>query len=197
MPRASSIPRNALRKYCKVCSENNDKKIWMENLGDRIKCPGCGREVPISGGRSLTRPLRSVDPVRFRTAGFGMGIGSARGSGRDKLDTWEVPAPIRKSGRKVPRQTIERFPLGPDFDIFHDQESYQIIINLPYHRLEDIRCEVVNGILVVESLLERFNFLQKFSLPEDIIASSLKIGLKNSILNIRFEKKRRREEGEQ
>lgn len=188
----SSIPRGGGRKYCKVCFKNTSKQFWMEDLGDRIKCPNCRREVSISAGKPLTRPLRSVDPVRFRTAGFVRG-GVQRG-GRDKLDTWETPAPIRKPGRRIPRQLIGRFPRKSEQDIFHDSTNYQIIIyDLPFKTFEDVRCEIVNGILIVESLIEGFDFLQKFSLPEDVLPSSLQTSLKNSILDIHLRKKERSE----
>ncbi|PIQ92797.1 MAG: hypothetical protein COV69_01280 [Parcubacteria group bacterium CG11_big_fil_rev_8_21_14_0_20_39_14] len=180
----NGIPRGGGRKYCKACFENTGKIFWMDDLGNRIKCPNCGREVQISGGRTSSRPLRSADPTRFRTGG--VGIGSAR---RDRnLDTWETP--VRRQGRRALRQTVGRFPKKPDFDVFHSENCYQIIINLPYHRdLEDVRCEVIGSALVVESLIDGFDFIQKFSLPEDVIFSSLQTNFKNGILNIRFEKK--------
>lgn len=190
---------------CKVCLEKLGKTYNMDVEGKNFKCPNCGRTPPISGRVRLTGqekpyrgpstlrrypPPRSADPQRFRTGG--VGIGSARGS-----ESWKIPA--RRPGRRVPRQTVGRFPLEPDFDIFHSQKSYQIIITLPYHKdLGDVRCEVINSTLVVESLLDGFDFLQKFSLPEDISPSSLKTRLKNAILDIRFKKKRtKRKKGEQ
>lgn len=188
----SSIPRGGSRKYCKVCFENTGKIFWMDNLGDRIKCPNCGRVVPVTGGKPLSRPLRSADPVRFRTGG-GFGVGGVRGR---ESDTWAVPA--RRPGRRVLRQTVGRFPQKPDFDVFHNQKSYRVIITLPYHKdLKDVRCEIINGTLVVESLLEGFDFLQKFSLPEDILPSSLRTNLKNAILDIRFKKKTKNKKSEQ
>lgn len=177
------LPPNEVRK-CRHCGRNVIKRIDTRSESPKSAPPA--------------RPLRSVDPVRFRTAGGGFGIGSARGNRQDNLDSWETPTPIRKPGRRTPRQSVGRFPRKPEHDIFHNQKSYQIIIyDLPFKVFEDVRCEIINGILVVESLLDGFDFLQKFSLPEDIIASSLKTGLKNSILNICFEKKQKREEGEQ
>jgi len=178
----SSIPRMNGRKRCKICLQNLRKSFWMEDLGDRIKCPNCGREVPITGGKPKSGSLRSADPIRFRT-------GSVRRYGQDKPDTWETPAPIRRPGRKTVRQSVGRFPLEPDFDIFHSQKNYQIIINLPYHKdLEDVRCEVINSTLVVKSLKDGFDFLQKFSLPEGILPASLKTSLKNAVLDIHFKK---------
>lgn len=178
------------RKYCKVCFENTSKQFWMDDLGNKIKCPNCGREVPVNSGKPLTRLLRSIDPVRFRTGGGGFGIGGVQRGGRDRLDTWEIPAPVRKPERKSLRQTVERFPQKPDFDIFHNQESYQVIIKLPYHKdLKDVRCEVIDGVLIVESLLAGFDFLKEYQLPEDISISATRITFKNGILDIYFKKK--------
>lgn len=184
----SSIPRSGGLKYCKVCFENKGEKFWMDRLGDKIKCSRCGREVQASRSKPLARPLRSIDPVRFRTAGGGFGIGRAQGSGRDGLDTWETPAPIRKPEKKL-RQTVGKFPQKPDFDIFHNQESYRIIIALPYHQgPEDIQCEVVDRMLIVKSLLAGFDFLKEYQLPEDISVSAPSITFKNGILEIYFKK---------
>lgn len=187
----SNIPPKRVNKYCKVCFEKTEKRYFMENLGNKIRCPNCGRTVPIANTRPLSSHLRSVDPVRFRTAGFG--IGGARGSGQDKLDTWETPTPMRRSGRRTPRQSVGRFPIKPDFDSPYDNEKeYRIIGILPYIKnLEDVSCEVISGTLVVESLIEGFEFLQKFSLPEDILTPSLKVALKNGILEIHFKKRKR------
>lgn len=188
----------------------------MEKIDGKIKCPQCGREVPLdalgsptsssspvrsipplgrtSGGfPRVSRSLRGADPVKFRTRRSGAG-----GAGRDAVSTFKVP--MRKT-RKALRQSVGRFPLEPDFDVFDEENRYQIIASLPYHEsLEDIRCKVVDGALVIESLLEGFNLSQEFLLPANVKTSSLKIRLKNGILNIILKKskaKRKKKKGEQ
>lgn len=190
----SSMPRK-INKYCKVCFERTGKKYFGEKLGNSVKCPNpnCGREIPVSGSRSSNHPFSSMDPVKFRTRGSGMG--SAQGSEQDGLDDWKAPTPIRKPGRKIPRQSVGKFPLEPDFDPPYDNEKeYKIIGILPYIKnLEELNCEVINGMLTIEGLKDNFEFFKEFKLPEDVLISSLKVTLNNGILEIHFRKKKKDE----
>ena len=184
----NGIPKK-INKYCKVCFEKTGKRYFGEKLGSRVKCPNCEREIPVSGSRPSGGPFSSMDPVRFRTRGSG--IGGARGNGQDRLDTWETPAPISRPGRRTPRQSVGRFPLEPDFDPPYDNEKeYRITGVLPYIKnLEELSCEVINGMLTIESLKDNFEFFKEFKLPEDVLISTLKVTLNNGILEIHFEKK--------
>ncbi len=188
----SSIPRNTNSHYCKVCFEKTNRKFGMDNLGNKIKCPNCGREVLISKPRRSSGRFSSMDPVRFRTRGVGGGAGSAREQEDEwNCQSWKIPP--KTSARRVSRQIISRFPQKPDFDLpCEDAKEYRITGFLPYIKsLDEIKCEVRGGELIIESLLSGFDFVQKFPLPEDIILSNFEVNFKNSVLNVCFKKKER------
>ncbi len=138
---------------------------------NKVKCHFCGHEAQVPA--SLEPPY--IDKyMGGRTSGQGSWdgqVGSFQPSGRK-------PQSAKKPRQKITEAETEK----PEVDYVSED---QIIIKFPNHNLDQIRCEIVNGVLEVQSLA--VDFLEKFPLPDFPV--KLKTNIKNGILDISLEKK--------
>ncbi len=133
---------------------------------NKVKCFFCGREAQVPA---------NLDPPYIDQRRGGSEINSP-GSWREV---------IRSRSSKKTRQKISVESGKPEIDYISEDRD-QIIIMFPGHNsLDQIRCEIIDGILEVQSSL--VDFLEKFPMPN--FPSELKTSFRNSILEIRLIKK--------
>lgn len=139
---------------------------------NKVKCFFCGKEAQVPG--NLEPPY--ID--KYKGSADSGGLGSWDG----QVGSFQKPArksrPVKISKQET--QEIEK----PEIDYeSHDQ----IVIRFPasHRSLDQIRCEIVNNFLEVQSRL--VDFFKKFSLPDFPV--ELETTFKNGVLNIRFKKK--------
>lgn len=167
------------RRHCKFCFKKTGQKYRMEEIGDMERCLNCGAEFSVNTGALLNKTALERAAERGRSPG----------SIPHRVIPYRRPPSIMDPVRF--RTAVNRFPRRPEHNIFHNREYYRIIIyDIPFKNLEDFSCEVINGALAVESLLDGFDFLGKFMLPEGVLASSMKVKLNNGVLEIYFKKKK-------
>ena len=157
------------------CQRDTGFKYSAEIIApNKVKCLLCGREAQVPG--NLEPPY--IDKYR---GGAGSGdLGSWSGEVSSFRKPARKPGPARKPKEKVPKSEIEK----PEIDYISENQD-QIIIRFPGHNsLDQIRCEIVNGTLEVQSLL--VDFLEKFQLPDFPV--NLEVNFRNNILDIHLNK---------
>ncbi len=156
------------------CSRDEGFKNSSEIIApNKVKCYFCGLTAQVPA--SLEPPF--IDKYRGRT-GTG-GLGSWDGEVRQFQSPPSRPKSVKKPKQKAAK--IEK----PEVD-YISENTDQIIIKFPGHNsLGQIRCEIVKGVLEVQSRL--VDFFEKFPLPDFPV--ELKVDFKNTILDIRLRKK--------
>ncbi len=156
------------------CPRNQAFKYSAEIIApNKVRCFFCGIEAQVPG--NLEPPY--IDKYRGG-AGAG-GLGSWDG----QVGSFQGPTRKPKSPRKQKERTSEPKIEKPEVDYVSED---QIIIRFPGHKdMNQIRCEIINGILEVESRL--VDFFEKFSLPN--FSVDLKTEFRNAILNIYLKRK--------
>lgn len=135
---------------------------------NKVKCFFCGKEAQVPG--NLEPPY--IDKYRG-----GTGVGGS-GSWDGQVSSFQVPIRKPEPARKLEQKVKETEK--PEVDYVSED---QIIIRFPGHNdLNQIRCEVINGVLEVQSRL--VDFLEKFPLPDFPV--DLKTELRNAVLDIRL-----------
>lgn len=180
----SSIPRMDGKKRCKVCLQNLQKTFWMENLGDKIKCPNCGREVAIGGRRSPHRGvLRSADPVRFRT-------GRSRQSGERKNDASDFKPTFFKTANSKLRGTskvsVGKLPQDPNMEIFEEKDCVTVISAMPGVKKRDIQCQLEGNVLKIHTTGNR-EYKGEIEIPVSV-AQEFDLKYNNGVVEILFKK---------
>lgn len=124
-----------------------------------------------------------ADPVRFRT-------GRSIIKDRDSFDTWKpsIQTPNKKSLKKGFISEPPKYPHRPIEEIFENKKTYQITIEMPHHQKNEIKVEIKNDILIVESAKVDFNYCEEILLPSDILPESYEQSFNNGILAISFKK---------
>jgi len=187
----------------------------MEEIGDMERCLQCGAEFSVNTGVLLNktaleraekngsprvirhkRPLSSMDPVRFRTRRpFQVQIGIGGMGNREVVknqDTWKprVQALHKEPPKKCSVGEPPKYPRRPIEEISEDKEAYRIIIEMPYHQENEIKVDIKEDILSIESNKSDFNYYREFLMPSDVLPKDYKQSFKNGILEIRFKKKK-------
>lgn len=153
------------------CAKDRAFKFSAEIIApNKVKCHFCGREAQVAA---------SLEPPFIDKYTGGAGSGS--------LSSWDgqvkVFRPlIQKPNRVIkPKKNAGEIKI-PEIDYISED---QVIIRFPGHNsLDQIRCEIINGCLIVQSLL--VDFLQKFKLPDFPI--ELKTDFRNAVLDIHLQR---------
>lgn len=100
-----------------------------------------------------------------------------------------------ESGRKFERGTIGEpslYPKGPEWEIIDGNRDYQLIIDFPYHRDQEVAVESEDGVLAIRSLKEdappRYHI--EFALAPEVVEESLRWVFNNGALILHFDKRR-------
>lgn len=84
------------------------------------------------------------------------------------------------------------YPKDPEWEIIDGNLDYQLIIDFPYHRDQEIAVETEDGILAIRSLKEdappRYHI--EFALPPEVVEESLSWVFNNGALILHFDKKK-------
>ena len=84
------------------------------------------------------------------------------------------------------------YPKDPEWEIIDGNPDYQLIIDFPYHRDQEIAVESEDGILAIRSLKEdappRYHI--EFALPPEVVEESLRRLFNNGALILHFDKKK-------
>ncbi len=129
------------------------------------------------GPNNKRRRVRFSGPVIFRIGGLGE----------------RKPA---KKDRNIRRPHIQKcsvgeppkYPRRPFEEIFEDKKTYQIIIEMFHHQQNEIKVDVKEDILSIESAKSDFNYYKEFLMPPDVLPQSHQQTFKNGLLTIFFEK---------
>jgi len=155
----------------------------MENLGDRIKCPNCDREVAIGSRRSPQKGvLRSADPVRFRTGRSRQG-----NSGRDKDDF--KPTFFKTANSKLrgtSKVSVGKLSQDPDMEVFEEKNCVTVISDMPGVKKEDIQCQFEDGVLKIHTIGNR-EYKGEIEIPVSV-AQEFDLKYNNGVVEILFKK---------
>ena len=116
-----------------------------------------------------------------------------------------VFARIPQEVRTDERQALTAVDWAPVVDISEDAESYNVTVELPEVRKEEVKVSIENGILAISGerkkiseekngkryhRIERLygSFLRSFSLPDDADPQRVTATMKDGVLNVRIEK---------
>jgi HSP20 family protein len=115
-------------------------------------------------------------------------------------------APPRVAG-ETPRDAMMTFDWSPTVDVVETAEEFQIKVELPEVKKEDVKVSVDNGILRLEGerrqekeekgkkyhRVERSygSFLRTFALPDNIDDGNVRAEFKDGMLNVRLPKMER------
>jgi len=136
-------------------------------------CVLCGREKQVAG---------NLEPPYIEKYEGGRGAGGL-GSWDGQISSFQPPVKKPRAAKK-PKQKVREIE-KPEVD-YVSEDRGQIVIKFPGHdSLDQIRCEIVNGTLEVQSLL--VDFLEKFPLPDFPVG--LKSDFKNAVLSIHLKRK--------
>ena len=137
---------------CK-CQRDTGFKYSAEIIApNKVKCLLCGREAQVPA---------SLEPPYIDRYRGGIGSGGL-GSWDGQVGSFQAPVQKPRVARE-PKQKVKETE-KPEID-YVSENGDQIIIRFPNHNsLDQIRCEIVNGVLEVQSLL--VDFLEKFQLPD-------------------------------
>ncbi|GEM_PF-4816932 len=106
----------------------------------------------------------------------------------------------KESDHAVGRREYERgtigepslYPKDPKWEIIDGNPDYQLIIDFPYHRDQEIAVETEDGILAIRSLKEDAppRYQIEFALPPEVVEESLNWVFNNGALILHFDKKK-------
>ncbi|MHB1926605.1 MAG: Hsp20/alpha crystallin family protein [Leptospirillum sp.] len=116
-----------------------------------------------------------------------------------------VFARIPQEVRTDERQALTAVDWAPVVDISEDAESYNVMVELPEVKKEEVKVSIENGILAISGerkkiseekngkryhRIERLygSFLRSFSLPDDADPQRVTATMKDGVLNVRIEK---------
>lgn len=146
------------------------------------------------GPSNKRRRVISADPVRFLTRGFQIQIGIGglgnRKFAKDK-DTWKlhIQASRQKPLEKCFVGEPPKYPLRPAEEIFENKKIYQVIIDMPHHQEKEIKVDIKEDILSVESAKPDFSYYKEFLIPSsDVFLGNYQKTFKNGVLAVSFEK---------
>lgn len=163
----------------------------LRSIPPRTACSPTRRDV------RERKPIRVADPVRFRTRRpFQVQIGIGGMGNREVVknqDTWKprVQALRKEPPKKCSVGEPPKYPRRPTEEISEDKEAYRIIIEMPYHQENEIKVDIKEDILSIESNKSDFNYYKEFLMPPDVLPKGYKQSFKNGILTISFEKAKR------
>lgn len=134
--------------------------------------------------------LRREHEFKGRTAGgkpmqgvYGFTIKTGLGKERSRVETF---GNIKKT-KQGPRVVVEtREPL---VDIFDEPDTIVVIVELPGAQKEEIKLEVKDDILSLETSGER-KYAKEILLPAKIDPDSQEVSYKNAVLEVKFKKKK-------
>lgn len=201
--------------YCYACGHN-----LKHISGERLKCYGCGKYFAHSyDGGTVCRCGRKLPAFKFSVEIIAPNKGrclcckqemevvgnleppyldvlaeeiAERGRGLSIVVVpfkTADPKKQRSFERELPDQ--EKWEIEFQYDIFDEADSFLIVGGLPFHRsIDDLMVEIENGLLSIKSLIPGIDFKMDFVLPEDVVPGSKKATIKNSVLEIYFQKKR-------
>ncbi len=185
----------------------------------RCRCPSCGgyffvpwpaipRPCRVWDRACQDRPRRALSSIppgnrksreevaRVRNGvGYGLVLQRSLATTR-RGKSWsakESDHPVGKRGYE--RGTIGEpslYPRNPAWEIIDGSPDYQLIIDFPYHRDQEIAVESEGGILAIRSLKEdappRYHI--EFALPPEVVEESLRRVFNNGALTLYFDKKK-------
>lgn len=148
------------------------------------------------GSSNKRRKVRSAGPVKFRIRGFQIqigigGLGERKSTKKDR-NVWR-PHIQTQTLRKKPLEKCSvgeppKYPRRPLEEIFEDKKAYQIIIEMFHHQQNEIKVDVKEDILSIESVKSDFNYYKEFLIPPDVLPEKHQQTFKNGFLTIFFEK---------
>ncbi|MDA2922504.1 Hsp20/alpha crystallin family protein [Patescibacteria group bacterium AH-259-L07] len=170
---------------CKVCWEKGISR-WLRDFGTKLKCTKCGRELGIPSAGPSVRFRGSIDSMRFRTQGRGIGISNIKGAtpwsdGRGSWDgviEFETPKQKDSAGDGVQE---------PISDIYDEENEVLVTIELPGVDDEGISVAIENGCLIIKATRVNRKYEKSIPLP-DSVGQGFTRFLKNGILKVSFEK---------
>lgn len=135
--------------------------------------------------------IRIADPVKFRTRMFQgqVMIGNIGNRIVREQDIWKPH--VQTSRKKLKRCFVSeppKYPHRPIEEIFEDEKTYQVVIEMFHHYENEMRIDIKEDILSVESAKSGFSYYKEFLVPLDVLPESRRQTFKNSILAISFEK---------
>ncbi len=186
--------------------------VVRAQINERCRCPSCGGYFFVANpSRALLGPCRNLYSIprgnqrprrgmaRTRSGvGYGpilQGPGYQDGLGRwNSIISGAWPATCQGRPGVPGRGTIiepSLYPKEPEWEIIDGNPDYQLIIDFPYHRDQEIAVETEGGILAIRSLKEdappRYHI--EFALPPEVVEKSLSRVFNNGSLILRFDKK--------
>lgn len=196
--------------FCYACGHN------LNHIPDkRLKCYGCERYFVDSFGETLCRcrkraafkySVEIIAPNKGKCICCGKEFkveGNLEPPQRDKHRGVETDSnfsvvpfqPVHSKkpilSKKTLQEAIRKIVFEPD--VLDENDKFLIVGELPFHqKVEEISLEIKDGILTLKSLISGIDFEKIFTFPADVIGETLAVTLKNSILEIRFQKKQNR-----
>ena len=131
------------------------------------------REHEFKGRPAGGKPLQGV---------YGFTVKTGLGKERSRVETF---GNIKKT-KQGPRVVETREPL---VDIFDETDTIVVIVELPGAQKEEIKLEVKDDILSLETSGER-KYAKEILLPAKIDPSSQEMSYKNAVLEVKFKKKK-------
>ncbi|PIS13443.1 MAG: hypothetical protein COT67_01755 [Candidatus Tagabacteria bacterium CG09_land_8_20_14_0_10_41_14] len=163
------------------CQRDSAFKYSAEIIApNKVKCLFCGKEAQVPA--SLEPPY--IDKYRGGTDSGGLGSWDGQVSGFQPSS--RKPRPARKLEQRKSEQKIKETE-EPEIDYVSEDKNH-IVIRFPVHNnLNQIRCEIIDGVLEVRSLL--VDFSEKFQLPDFPV--EIEADFKNAILDIHLKRKKK------
>lgn len=123
----------------------------------------------------------------------GVDISLGRSDGRLERKNFErvqktFRGPVKKNLPPF-RGPVKRYLREAAVDIFDDKKGkYQIIVDLPHHKENDLKWGIIERRLKLKSLLKNYDYCEEFPLPEEVLIDSLMFFFKNGLFVITFER---------
>lgn len=145
---------------------------------------------------SSRRNIKITDPVRFRTersrgGGVNIGIGGMGGKESGSQDTWKPFTPVKAPSRKPSKGFISEPPENPHrpkIEKFENNKEYQVIVEIPHHQENEIKVEIKDDILTIESAKTDLNYHEEILLSKNVLPEGYEQNFNNGILAITFKK---------
>ena len=186
--------------------------VLRAQVNARCRCPSCGgyllvrnpsrailgpwpvipRPCRVRDRARQDRPRKSVSSIprlsRYLSAPERLPQGvPGRGGSPEGQATW---ARGQAGGGTIIEPSS--YPKDPGWEIIDANSDYQLIIDFPYHRDQEIAVETEDGILAIRSLKEdapsRYHI--EFALPPEVVEESLRCVFNNGALILHFDKKK-------
>lgn len=81
---------------------------------------------------------------------------------------------------------IGKHPRRPEVEILEDDREFRIVVELPYHQRSDFEYEIKNGYLMLKSLLDDYDYQEKFPLLKGL--TNARSSFKNNVFQIAWKK---------